>query len=136
VLLLRHDSGDEEVPTVVHDAREVLRDLPPDVAAALQEPIFPSALGPVPLLRMGDGEPDLRFNAEEIARWDGQDPNQPMDDRARSVVTSVSDALRQHEEAVVIAPGDCLVIDDRRACHGRPALSRESTRVLKRVWVA
>ena len=71
--MLRSDAVRMRSPDLCADAGSVATELPPDLAATLREPFFPSALGPVALLDHDDGDQEgLRFNAEEILRWDGQ----------------------------------------------------------------
>lgn len=136
VFLLRHDATLDETPAYVSDVRRWLPVLSSDVLATLHEPAFPSAMGPIPLLTETGRGTTVRFNGEEIARWEGTDPNPVIAERAQRGVTALTKVLRAHGEPVVIRRGDCLVIDNQRACHWRPALSADSKRVLKRVWVA
>lgn len=137
VLLLRADDSEDDTPTYVSDSRPVIADLPDDIVAMLRRPVFPSARGAVPVLQArDDGHHRIRFNHEEIDRWEGQDPSPLMEENARDALSELARGLRLHQQPVSIQPTDCLVIDNARMCHGRPALSPDSRRVLKRVWVA
>jgi alpha-ketoglutarate-dependent taurine dioxygenase len=135
VLLLRTDDGPDETPTYVSDSLKVLPDLPADIIGTLGLPVFPSANGEVPLLESRDGDRAVRFNEEEIDRWDGQGENRPMNAEARAAVSEFGRRLQEHQEATTITTAGCLVLDNFRICHGRAAMPVDSRRVLKRVWV-
>jgi hypothetical protein len=113
----------------------VLPDLPADVIGTLELPVFPSANGGVPLLESRDGRHTVRFNEEEIDRWDGKGENRPMDAEARAAVSEFGRHLQEHQEPTTITTAGCLVLDNSRVCHGRAAMPVDSRRVLKRVWV-
>jgi hypothetical protein len=136
VFLLRRDDTSDETPTYVSAVRRWLPMLTSEVRATLHEPGFPSAMGPIALLTEPGQGTAVRFNGEEIARWDGKGSNPVMEMRLRRAVVALTKVLRADGQPVVIRSGDCLVIDNLYACHGRPALSANTGRVLKRVWVA
>lgn len=137
VLLLRADEGSDRTASHVSDASQAIQTLATDVLAALREPLFPSALGPLPLVEgPSSGATRFRFNRDEIENWAArEDVNPPMDDRALTAVRALSDELESCQESFVIEPHDCLVLDNWRVCHGRSAMAVTSQRVLRRVWV-
>jgi alpha-ketoglutarate-dependent taurine dioxygenase len=137
VLLLRTDQSSDTTLSYVSDSREVLGALDREVVATLATPVFPSALGPLPLFDPGVGSSGrLRFNGSEVDRWaEEPDVNPPMDDRAREAVTDLARSLSDHRQEFTIGPTDCLVVDNWRVCHGRSAIAGNG-RVLNRVWVA
>jgi alpha-ketoglutarate-dependent taurine dioxygenase len=115
VFLLRIDDGDDATPTYVSDAASALENLPADARERVRETVLSSA---------GD-QPVIRFN------------RQKMDDTpAGDALDQLSEALRDRREAVVIQPGDCLVVANWRVCHGRSEMPPASSRILHRVWVA
>ncbi len=136
VFLLRVDDGDDDTPTYVSDSRPVIKELSEQMVFTLREPVFPSARGPVPVLEPDQqGHDRIRFNQEEIDRWEGEGASPVLQGDARDALSELGEALRRRQEPVTIRHGDCLVIDNARMCHGRPALSPDSDRELTRVWV-
>jgi alpha-ketoglutarate-dependent taurine dioxygenase len=137
VLLLRTDQSSDTTLSYTSDARDTLGALDPEVVATLATPVFPSALGPLRLFEPDAGPSGrLRFNGNEVDRWEGEDSNPPMGDRAREAVEVLSQSLSDHRREFPIAPTDCLIVDNWRVCHGRSAIAADSSRILKRVWVA
>ena len=136
VFLARSDTSDDMTPSYMADARSALQ-LIPDFAPRLAEPIFPSALGPVSIVFSPFPEQVcVRFNPEELRRWAGKDGNPPLTSDGELLVAELSKALEAVATETVIMPGDCLVLDNWRVCHGRGELAVDSRRVLKRMWVA
>lgn len=135
VLLLRSDDTNDETSSYISDAHYAITELPADVIAVLRSAIFPSALGPTPIVEQDGGAPVVRFNPEEIARWAGHEDNSPVSPEGSAAITALQASLIGCRETTVIFPGDCLIIDNHRVCHGRGTMSSSSGRVLKRVWV-
>jgi hypothetical protein len=135
VLLLRSDDTNDETPSYISDARYAIAELPADTIAVLGSAIFPSALGPIPIIEQDGAATVVRFNTEEIASWGGRGDNSPVPREGNAAVDALKTSLIGCQETTVIFPGDCLVIDNRRVCHGRGTMSSSSRRVLKRVWV-
>jgi hypothetical protein len=77
--------------------------------------------------------PMVRFNAREIA-GDAIDEDEP-DLRARLVPEIFLAAANAAADRILLEPGDCLVLDNRRVLHGRTAFDSGSKRLLKQVWV-
>jgi alpha-ketoglutarate-dependent taurine dioxygenase len=135
VLLLRSDGTDDETPSFLSDAHYAIADLPADTVAVLRSAIFPSALGPTSIVEQDGSGLAVRFNAEEIARWDGREDNLPISSEGSAAIAALQTSLIARQETTVILPGDCLIIDNQRVCHGRGRMLSSSRRVLKRVWV-
>jgi alpha-ketoglutarate-dependent taurine dioxygenase len=136
VFLARSDDSEDMTRSYLADAREALQ-LIPEFVARLSEPIFPSALGAISLVSVAStGQVRVRFNPEELRRWDGRDGNPPITSETELLIAKFSQALQAVVNETVIAPGDCLVMDNWRVCHGRGEMAADSQRVLKRMWVA
>jgi alpha-ketoglutarate-dependent taurine dioxygenase len=137
VLLLRADNGLDDTPSFVSDMWITLDELSPSSASKIVQPVFPSALGPVALLHPTDGQrPTFRFNEQEIVRWAGRDNNPALGPGVEQAIADFNRCLQLHRETRTIQHADCLVLDNTRVCHGRPVMAPDSTRELKRVWVA
>lgn len=138
VLLLRADDSDDETTSLVSDSWQALKGASSETLHLLSEPIFPSALGPVRLLELTSENRygSLRFNQEETERWsERSDVNPSPDPRAAQVVADLGERLRAAQETFTIRPHDCLLLDNRRVCHGRGDMAPDSRRVLQRAWV-
>lgn len=139
VFLLRADDSDDATASLVSDAWRALHDAPSELLQLLSEPIFPSALGPVRLLDEPAGaQPfgSLRFNQEEMSRWaERSDVNPSPDARAGQAAAELGERLQAVQETFTIRPRDCLLVDNRRVCHGRGVMAPDSRRVLQRAWV-
>ena len=130
VLLLRVDQEDDAPVSSVSDAIAAIASLPAGDRALLRRPLYGSAVGELPVLDKVSGRSRVRFNAVEMRRWSGA--------RAcvEQAIGTIAPALQNVERRFRLRRGDCLVMDNWRMCHGRDALSRESKRVLLRMWVA
>jgi alpha-ketoglutarate-dependent taurine dioxygenase len=135
ILLLRSDDTDDETPSYLSNAHYAIADLPADTVAVLRRPLFPSALGQTAIVEQGGSRTVVRFNAEEIARWDGRGDNLLIPSEGHAAITAFQTSLTARQETAVLSPGDCLIIDNHRVCHGRGKMLPTSRRVLKRVWV-
>lgn len=135
VLLLRSDDTDDETPSYLSDTHYAIADLPTDIVAVLRSAIFPSALSQTSIVEQNGSGTVVRFNAEEIARWDGREDNLPVSSEGKAAIAALQTSLIAHQETTVLLPGDCLIIDNHRVCHGRGKMLPLSRRVLKRVWV-
>lgn len=137
VFLLRSDDTQDTTPSYVSDAHRVIAEAAPRVVATLRQAIFPSALGPTAIIgRAADNTPRVRFNQEEITRWGGRGENPLISAEGNEAIAALRAGLIAHQETTMILPGDCLILDNQRVCHGRGEMAPTSKRVLKRVWVA
>jgi alpha-ketoglutarate-dependent taurine dioxygenase len=136
VLLMRADDGPDDTVSYVSDAHRALRDLDAGACAHLARPEFPSSAGPFTVVERLDDGVRLRFNKTEIDRWAEPDSSDSLDHELREAAALLDTALHAHQRSLTIAPSDCLLLDNWRACHGRSAMPADSRRVLKRVWVA
>lgn len=63
----------------------------------------------------------------------------PQDEGARIALVNFEHAVREAIRTSIIeidvAPGHCLFVDNHRIMHGRAAISADSPRFLKRLWI-
>jgi alpha-ketoglutarate-dependent taurine dioxygenase len=134
VLLLRTDSSSSQTVSQVSDAWAALDELPEETIRNLSTEPYPSAEGGRPLLEPIGGVRRVRFNRREIENWAAQsDLDLPR--AAAEALEAFGDALVARQHSFVIEPGDCLLLDNWRFCHGRSQMAADSERVLRRVWV-
>ncbi len=119
----------------------------PDAVAALREPAFPFILrdpGEEPRVALlpvlgsdDDGRTTIRYRADAVemaARADGHE----LGERHRSAFAALT-ALTADESlqrTFALAPGDVLLVDNRRMLHGRSAIQEGAQRLLRRVKTA
>jgi alpha-ketoglutarate-dependent taurine dioxygenase len=136
VFLLRTDGGVGGPASFVSRSDQAIARLNASTRDALTRAEYPSAAGPIPLLDVpAPSLHRLRFNGTEIEQWSGRGPNPDLGDQQRETLHALAHELRSVRATFTIAPGDCLVLDNWRVCHGRASMSRSSKRVLSRVWV-
>jgi alpha-ketoglutarate-dependent taurine dioxygenase len=135
VFLLRSDRGTGSTASQVSDAREAIGRLSAEHQSLLREAIFPSAIGPRPLLEPANGTTLFRFNGEEIRRWADREGD-GLSAGAAAAMAALEEELTAIQETFTIDPLVCLLVDNWRVCHGRSRIPAGSERVLKRVWVA
>ncbi len=105
--------------------------LPSAVLDVLAQRRFPFAFGLAAVLEEGDQGFRVRYNRHEI------DKTGPLDAVAVDALR-VLDAVLETSSCraeVSLARGDCLVVDNHRALHGRRAFDRSSRRLLYRARV-
>jgi L-asparagine oxygenase len=124
LLCLRPDH-DGQALTVASSVRAALPGLAPDVREALRRPWFRVRLSssftgpgpvlavysdPAPALSGADDDPDLcvDFHATE-----------PLNSRAAAALESLRSAMLAELVGVALEPGDLLLVDNRKAVHGR-----------------
>lgn len=120
---------------VVHVDALVSR-LSPAERELLREPVFPTTFGSAAVLTGTDEQPQIRFNLREIARFSEQADERLTD--AHVAAARRLDELAAEEcerRKLRLAPGDCLILDNKRVLHGRTELAGESRRLLKRLWI-
>jgi hypothetical protein len=107
------------------------KDLSPEVVQALsRELAVAPADGLMPVLAEVDGYVVMNFDNYYFGRPGAEEDASALDELERRLLASA--------EAVVVGTGDVLVLDNRRAAHGRPAFEAsygERDRWLKRVCV-
>jgi alpha-ketoglutarate-dependent taurine dioxygenase len=137
VLLARADRGPDATPSFVSDALATVAELTTPAADVLRSALFPSAAGAVAVVETcDDGGEAIRFNEEEILRWAGREGNPELSTETTAALAKFNRGLKLRQETCIIQTTDCLVLDNRRMCHGRSEMALDSTRELRRVWVA
>jgi alpha-ketoglutarate-dependent taurine dioxygenase len=136
VLLLRTDDSSERPTSQIARFETAVRKLSPSDQALLGEPLFPSALGYLPLRRVVDGRPVAKFNLQDMEQADARLAEGPGPAKEwRAVASALGEALASSADTTTIGPGDALVLDNWQVCHGRSRLANDSQRVLLRMWV-
>jgi len=135
VFLLRSDHGAGSTASQVSDAREAFRRLSKEHQSLLREAIFPSAVGPRPLLEPVGDTTLFRFNGEEIRRWADRE-GEGLSASAAAAMAAFEEEMIAIQDTFTIDPLVCLLVDNWRVCHGRSRIPPGSERVLQRVWVA
>jgi alpha-ketoglutarate-dependent taurine dioxygenase len=105
--------------------------LPAEVRAALSHCRFPFAFGRAAVLEEGTGGARVRYNRHEI------DKTGSLDRDMANSLDVLDEALRTAtcRAEVHLTRGDCLVVDNHRALHGRRAFTGGSGRLLHRARV-
>jgi alpha-ketoglutarate-dependent taurine dioxygenase len=137
VVLSRADAEDDEPLTHIVDATQALMRMDEHVMTLLAEPCFPSAHGLQAIVSDKGSQKSVRYNRDEIERWSLRPEVNRVTLSAAHIwaMDIFEEALKENEVPLTLAPGDCLTLDNWRCCHGRAALSTDSRRVLKRLWV-
>ena len=125
------DGGKSTVVTL----DDLMISLKPQSIETLRTKSFPVPFGIAPVIS-GDGS-DLwiRYNAEELsfyARLRRFELTENQKNALADLAGSIS-SLEVKQPGVQISPGQCLVIDNKRALHGRTSFSPAGNRLLKRV---
>jgi Taurine catabolism dioxygenase TauD, TfdA family len=114
---------------------ELVRHLDVKTIGVLRTTTFPVPFGLAPIVS-GQG-PDMwiRYNADELSLYAHlrrieftESQKNALADLAETV-----SMLERKEPTIRMSPGDCLVIDNKRALHGRSAFSADGGRLLKRI---
>ncbi|WP_329453597.1 TauD/TfdA family dioxygenase (plasmid) [Streptomyces sp. NBC_01724] len=123
--------------TLITDGAAVAGSLPTDVQALLRDPVFPTVFGHVPVLTAHPDRalPTVRFNMRELTRFRSAGHQVPADHWAAAEALHHLLCAPAHQWAEVLQAGDLLLLDNTRAVHAREALSPNSSRLLKRVWI-
>jgi hypothetical protein len=126
--------------SLVATADSVRAALPDSAVAALAEPVFPFLLKdpvhgrgvrPGPVLE-GSGAVRYRRDALELGERLSREPMPP---RSRAALELLDEALDDRSLVLTRAlrPGDVLLVDNRRALHGRTAIADGADRRLRRL---
>jgi alpha-ketoglutarate-dependent taurine dioxygenase len=134
VLLLQcafaDDAGGE---SIVLTARALV-DALGDAARPLYEPVYPFAFGRAPIVAgEGDGL-SVRYNRHEIEKAAALVGTELPPAMTRTL-DRVDATIRDHPQRLVVPlkAGDCLVVDNHAALHGRTSFAHASDRLLFRV---
>ena len=134
VLLQRVDRTNDATESYVSDAWAALDNLTQKAVSTLLTAAFPSAVGERPLLETVSGARRIRFNEREVENW-AASSGANIPPTAASAMRALADSLTAGQLTFVIEPGDCLVLDNWRVCHGRGAIPPDSKRTLERIWI-
>jgi hypothetical protein len=130
---IRQDSvgGD----SIVLPLDEICARLEPHTIRILKEPTFPVPFGLSPILWEENKEHCIRYNLEELYYYSNLHGILLSEAQERAIQTLKTIIMNLEEEKPPfrLAAGDCLVIDNKRALHGRTALAEGSKRLLKRM---
>lgn len=118
---------------VVH-IDDIVRHLSRTSLRTLQQPLFPSHQGMKPVLRNTGDDWRISYNRHQISqqwkRWELTPSPQAI-----ATLDELDHLMNENCIRVEMDAGDCLVVDNQRALHGREAFTRSSIRRLKRVRV-
>jgi hypothetical protein len=122
----------------VADVRDILARLPTWAIERLQQPDFASPAGPLAVLFPIAGETDacgIRFNHRDFVSY-GERYGPALSGEQMAALDALLQAADACEQTMLLAAGDCLVVDNHRVLHGRTAFDPASGRLLKRLRVA
>jgi hypothetical protein len=114
---------------------EVCARLAPDVIDVLKEPRFPVPFGLSPIIWEENGELCIRYNLEELSYYSKVRGVFPCENQQRALNTLERVILDLEEQSppFSLPIGACLILDNKRALHGRTSLPENSERLLKRL---
>lgn len=131
VLLLCEQAARQGGDSFVARLPEILVKLTPDDLFALQEPQFFFRYGYLPILSLAKGRITIRYNRQLLEMFKPSDTPETLIhllDRLDQAIQAASFEFR-------LAPGDCLILDNRTTVHGRTAFDDDGSRLMKRVRV-
>jgi alpha-ketoglutarate-dependent taurine dioxygenase len=137
VLLLCITPADEGGTTLVAHIDDIVADLDAPTRAALMLPVFPTQVGPKPLLEETAEGWSMRFNELEIRRakdFTGTQ-NRPLPKESIAAIIAMRESAESHMRRYDLKSGDCLVIHNHRTLHGRTEFSGKSRRMMKRLRI-
>lgn len=115
--------------TLLATFADIIERLAPDTARLLHEPRFPAPFGPAPILLGNAGSsPCGRFNIGEL--W-----NEPLSTEERRAIEEFEITARAVKQEFLMASGDCTIINNWAALHGRTAFIQESGRLILRMRI-
>lgn len=120
--------------TTVIDGWQAVRQIDEKTLNLLSQCAYPAQFGMASLLRDSPSGVHIRFNMWEIARFD-QSGILSCDHRDAAYRFTEVLAATSPAWSFTLAAGECLILDNYRALHGRSRLSQTNNRLLKRVWV-
>ncbi len=135
VFLLCVHAGTNGGESRVSKVEDIARLLSQRTLSTLAEPVYPSQAGLVRLFFHIQDQWSIRFNEIEMDRavLGGFAP--PVPKEARSAVEELKGAAEQAATQHLLRPGDCLIVRNDRALHGRLAFPSGSGRLFKRLRV-
>lgn len=132
VLLLRTDGSDELPESFFADTRVILQNPSHEsLVERLCQPCYPSATGGQSIV-FNRTAGFVRFNPLEIDRWAVDTCG---DSSWQEPVQSFGALLGETRVVDYLRPGDAVLLDNWRACHGRSELRAASERTVLRMWV-
>jgi len=137
VLLLCMTPADVGGTTLVAHIDDIVADLDEPTREALMRPVFPTQVGPRPLLeKTGDGW-GMRFNELEIrrAKQVNGTQNTPLPKESVAAIIAMRESAERNMRRYDLKTGDCLVICNHRTLHGRTEFSGKAHRLMKRVRI-
>lgn len=129
-LCARDDKGGENSLVPVD---HVLSYLDGAMLHRLAKPVFPFGRGSYPVLEQGPGGWHIRYYRAQIDRALADHDTLEADDR---VALDALDQLLDREDVQLklkLAPGEALMMHNKKVLHGRSAISAESDRLLYRI---
>lgn len=136
VLLLCLTPAETGGTTLVAHIDDIVADLDAETRAALMKPMYPTQVGPRPLLEETPDGHSIRFNELEVIR--AKEFNRqllPLPEESRRAIAQLRAAAERHTRRYDLKTGDCLVIHNHRTLHGRTAFSGNAHRLMKRVRI-
>ncbi len=132
---VRQDTAGGESMLITLD--ELLQYLKPESITTLRRKVFPVPFGTAPIISGEVSDLRIRYNAEELSFYARLHRFEFTENQRRALadLAAAISVLEVKQPKVRISPGQCLVIDNKRALHGRTAFSQDSNRLLKRVRV-
>lgn len=119
----------------IASVREVVSRLDPMTRAALREPVFPFTRGEVPVLTGTEDDPCLRYYRHQLDHRLDQGRLLPRPEA--EALERLDAVLRDPETGTLVdlAPGEALVLDNRRCLHGRTGFLESSDRLMIRIRI-
>jgi alpha-ketoglutarate-dependent taurine dioxygenase len=136
VLLLCLTPAEIGGTTLVAHVDDIAADLDAQTRMALMKPVYPTQVGPRPLLEETADGLSIRFNELEVMR--AKEFNQqflPLPEESRRAIAQLRAAAERRTRRYDLKTGDCLVIHNHRTLHGRTAFSGSAHRLMKRVRI-
>jgi len=132
---VRQDTAGGESILITLD--ELLQSLKPESITTLRRKIFPVPYGTAPVISGEASDLRIRYNAEELSFYARLHRFEFKENQRRALadLAAAISVLEVKQPKVRISPGQCLVIDNKRALHGRTPFSQGSNRLLKRIRV-
>ncbi|WP_269582981.1 TauD/TfdA family dioxygenase [Roseibium sp. Sym1] len=109
--------------------------LPAECKAMLMENPVPTHIGPRHVLTQTPDGLEIRYNRLEMERAQALVDCAPLSPEMNDAIDTLEDCARAHLEFFHLAPGDLLVLNNRKSLHGRTAFSENDNRVLKRIRI-
>jgi hypothetical protein len=137
VLLLCITPADDGGTTLVAHIDDIVSDLDAPTRSALMQPVFPTQVGPKPILEETADGWYMRFNELEIRRakdFTGT-RNRPLPKESIAAIIAMREAAERHIRRYDLKAGDCLVIHNYRTLHGRTEFSGKARRLMRRVRI-